>query len=100
APVAAPPPPIVAPAPPAAPTPVVEPLDPESGADHAQLAPGGELPVPEAAAAVAPARRRKTATLIVGSSPPGAEILLDGEALGAAPTRVEGPGLREGRDED
>jgi hypothetical protein len=46
--------------------------------------------VPPAAALVEePAPRKKTATLIIGSSPPGAEIAVNGEPLGVAPARFE-----------
>jgi hypothetical protein len=88
------PPPIGAPASPAAPAPVVEPIEPEAGAEHSPPAAREGIAGSEAPAAVAPERRRRTATLIVGSSPPGAEIVMNGEALGTAPTRVEVPRYR------
>jgi PEGA domain-containing protein len=66
-----------------APAPVVEPIATEV---HAEAS---APPPPAVAEERAP--RKNTATLIIGSSPPGAEIAVDGEPLGAAPTRLEVP---------
>jgi hypothetical protein len=50
---------------------------------------------PSSAAVEAPATRLKTARLIIGSSPPGAAIAVNGEPFGAAPTRLEVPRFAE-----
>jgi hypothetical protein len=74
--------PASSPPPPTAP--VVEPIEPELPAD---------APPPQPARGSPPGLR--PAILIIGSSPPGAEIVVDGEARGAAPVRLEVPRYQE-----
>jgi hypothetical protein len=74
-----------APSPPPPPTaPVVEPIGPELPAD---------APPPQPARGSPP--RLRPAILIIGSSPPGAAIVVNGEARGATPVRLEVPRFEE-----
>ena len=93
-------PPARPPRPPEPPAPVVEPIAPGIEAEGRAALPVVAAAAPMAAAAEPAAEeelvpRKKTATLIIGSSPRGAEIAVNGEPLGIAPTRLEVPRYEE-----
>jgi hypothetical protein len=83
--------PAVAAAPPAPSPPPGAPAVKQGGPEIEEL---GPAPATETALE-SPAPRRKTASLIIGSSPPGAEIIVDGESFGRAPARLEVPRFAE-----